>query len=77
MSHFSIHAVEYDITHDVGGCTAVLHCSTLPDLLNIWPSTTVRLQQSKVNGQNNFTAIHYVTLSPSYFGVPSLHYLYL
>ena len=77
MSHSSIHAAEYDVTHDIGGCTAVLHCGTLPDLLNTWPSTTVRLQQSEVNGQNNFMAIHYMTLSPSYFGAPSLHYPWL
>ena len=31
MSHFSIHAAEYDVTHDIGGSTAVLHCGTLPE----------------------------------------------
>ena len=77
MSHFSTHAEKYDVTHDVGGCTAVMQCGTLPDLLNIWPSTTDGLRQSRVNGQNIFTAVPYMTLSPSYFGVPSLHHPWL
>ena len=53
MSHFSAHAEEYDVIGDVGSCTAVPHCGILPYLLNIWTRTSVRLHQSKVNGQNS------------------------